>query len=205
MTLVVEEDLEGALRLVAEVMGEYHGYYAFWSREAGASGLVARVDGRVAGATVYYKAGLDGLGLGVIYYVVVKPGYRGRGLGRILVASSEELMGPVDAYVATTTSDNRSSMRMFESLGYRALRLYELEDELGVMAYDLIVYATCLYEEDLVLLKDVSRDWYERITHEHLRAAYRIWERICYEPWLRRRAKLSLLRAGRRGGQTTLI
>ncbi|BAN90714.1 GNAT family N-acetyltransferase [Aeropyrum camini] len=189
----VVEDPGLAADIVSRVMGRYHGYYARAALERlkGAVGLVARLGGEEAGAVVCYRAEAR-VELGVIYYVVVLPRARGRGLGKLLVSSCEEKLGTPHFYVATIELRNTASARMFQSLGYRVMADYELADIVGWEAVAAIHHATCSYEEDLIALKE-GREW---VTLETLSKAvpddYKdVWWEICYKPWMERKYRLA--------------
>ena len=178
--ITVEEDWRKALRLVRRVMGFYNYYYASATSTLGARGLVAKVNGVAAGSVVFYAVELELTTVGVIYYVVVKPQFRGLGLSRVLIASAEVLMESdygAECFIATTTSDNLASIRAFAGLGYevRSLSGYGegVEDE-------FINLVACAYEDDVAMVKGDLR-----LTDSDMDRAYEVWRRACYEPWLR--------------------
>ncbi|GBF08474.1 hypothetical protein apy_01990 [Aeropyrum pernix] len=189
----VVEDPGQAADIVSRVMGRYHGYYARAAVERlkGSVGLVARLAGEEAGAIICYRAG-SRVELGVIYYVVVLPRARGRGLGKMLVSSCEERLGAPHFYVATIELRNTASARMFQSLGYRVMADYELAEIVGWEAVAAVHHATCSYEEDLIAIKEGR----EGVGLETLSEAepddYRdVWWEICYKPWMERKYRLA--------------
>ncbi len=162
-------------------MGWWHAYYAGHSRSVGGRGLVLEARGNRLGSVVFYEAKLGSTTLGVIYYVAVKPHYRGQGLGKILVLSAEELMNP-DLYVSTLQSNNTPSRKMFESICYKPYTWSKLED-LSPMLAEAIYRSTCSYEDDLVMIKGSIGE--VRLSRDSLKRARRIWDITCYKPWKR--------------------
>ena len=186
-----------ASHIVSSVMGEYHGYYAGWAAEHCGGGLVALAEGRPAGSVVYYTVETPHARIGVVYYVAVLPRYRGLGLGRILVASAEEVMRGSDVYVATTSESNVASRRLFHSMGYRVESWISLERRLGPAPREVLEMAACAYEDDVVMYKEVAPGALSRIGAGDLRAARNAWDGVCLKPYLlrkrqaRRRLKLT--------------
>ncbi len=187
----VREDWRLAASIIRDVMGDYHAYYAAWAARSG-GGLVARACGRPAGSVVYYRAELPEAVLGVVYYVAVRPQFRGLGLGRILVASAEEVMEGSDAYVATTTDDNIASQKLFRSLGYTVEAWEGLESRLGPAATEAIYLSTCAYEDDIVMTREEKPGALRAITAESLEEAQRHWDNLCLRPYLLRRTRPTL-------------
>ncbi|WP_460126262.1 N-acetyltransferase family protein [Stetteria hydrogenophila] len=188
----MEWDLDSAVEVVGRCLGRVHAYYA---REAavgaGGFGLVAREGSRVAGAVVAYPA-RGPVCLGVIYYVAVLEGWRGRGLGRVLVASAEEALEWEGCRftVATTSRGNEASVRLFSSLGYRVLGVEEAAGELGWEAVDALLHASCSFEDDVLMVKPWDPSTLSKLAPDDYRET---WWRACYKPWLR------LWRRGLRG------
>ena len=169
------------MAVIREVMGRWHAYYAEHSRSVGGRGLVLEERGNRLGSVVFYEAKLGSITLGVIYYVAVKPRYRGQGLGKILVLSAEELMNP-DLYVSTLQSSNMPSRKMFESICYKPYTWSQLE-EFSSMLAEAIYRSTCSYEDDLVMIKGGISG--VRLDGDSLKRARRIWDIACYKPWKR--------------------
>ncbi len=184
--ILVRESRE-AYRLVEEVMGWWHGYYARAALERLESsvGLEALVNGETAGGAVGFAAHGEGPVLGVVYYVVVRPRYRGRGVGRALVAALERRLEALGAevHVATIEEGNEASINLFTSLGYRVMSIGEAEASLGWEALEAVLHAACSYEEEYVALKPV-RAGLDRLRCLRLGAYRDTWWRACYEPWL---------------------
>jgi len=128
-------------------------------------------------------AGSTRLKVGVIYYVYVKRGYWGLGYGKVLVASMEELLASkgTRVYVASTTSSNTRSRRLFESLGYRVLEWSVLEEELGYDVAEALEAIACMYDDDVVMVKPYSSALLSRLRGVDYRG---LWYRMCYKPWL---------------------
>ncbi len=168
--------------ILEEEMGELHAYYALEALRAG--GLAAVVyDPEPVGAEVFYTLP----GVCVHYYVCVVEGRRGRGYGRVLVASVEEYCGSQGStrYVATTTIDNRASCRLFESLGYTGYTWREIAARVGEDGVDMLLKLTCGYEDDVVYIKPAGLEELIELLEKQGRRLNRLWRRMCYEPWLR--------------------
>jgi len=160
-------------------MGHWHAYYASQAKTLDGIGLVALVDGRVAGSTIGYLVNASPT-LGVVYYVAVREEFRGLMLGKILILSLEEVLGGAQLYVATMQSRNKRSMKTFASLCYKLYKWSELEEVDEDLA-EYIYRSTCSYEDDIVAVKgrlDVKP------ARNALEAAMSIWEEACYKPWL---------------------
>lgn len=169
--------------IVSELLGKYHGYYAAYSLETGIA-LAALLEdcGDIRGVEVFYETSIGVTKLCVHYYIVVRRAFQGRGYGKILVASVEEYCGSSKFFIATTTSDNIRSIRLFESLGYKRYTFEDIEELIGEdEAYEL-VKATCSFEDDIFLVKPELKS--SSIKGE---ASNNTWRRICLEPWLKLR------------------
>ncbi len=186
---VVEVDGRTAWKIISSIMGRGHGFWALEaSRTPRGHSLVAYVDGVPAGATVYYTIDSPPVRVAVIYYVAVAPWARGRGLGKILVASAEELAsrgwrGPV-VYTATIAWRNAASVRMFESLGYRVVPFEEVASEDYSLA-ELLKAATCGYEDYYVALKSEGGVAERLLEHVDWASVDEAYEEVCLKPWLK--------------------
>lgn len=98
----------------ARVKGEWAGNCVTGARGVGVT--VAEVDGEVAGFLAVIASG----DRRVIDLVAVDEGFRGRGLGRALVADFVRRHGPGSAGLAVATqAGNAPSLALYESLGFR--------------------------------------------------------------------------------------
>ncbi|MET1159610.1 MAG: GNAT family N-acetyltransferase [Thermoprotei archaeon] len=173
-------------KIIEESMGWYHSYYASSCLEYGVCrALVARDNGRDIGITVYYTVPTQPIRLVVIYYVAVAPEYRGLGIGKALVLSVEHLNSG-SGFIATTQSNNTVSRRLFKNLGYQEYFFDELDWDTALFIEKL----TCAYEDDIVFYKDtVSLDEIASV-ESNRELAEELWDKICYEPWLRLRRRI---------------
>lgn len=182
-------------RAMLAAMGEYHQHFALACMDEGVcSALLASLDGEPVGVGIVYGIGEEEIDVGVIYYVVVREGFRGLGLGKILVASAEEVLSSrgARALIATTRRDNSASRRLFASLGYSEY----LIEALDWRARELVERAACAYEDDYLCVKGASSiSALVESLERNLSSVENVWRRICYYPWLRR---ARFLRAARR-------
>jgi len=167
---VVEADSR-LRRFVVRLARRLFGEEAYWV-EAGfrweprwVRTLVLLVDDKPAGFNQVYVWPCCGLMLGVHHYIGVEPGLQGRGYGKVLLASGEEVLVEMGAevFAATLRAGNVRSRRMLESMGYRVYSWEELERLLGDEVVDELGYATGGYTDDLVALKDASEPWRDPI------------------------------------------
>ena len=189
--IVVYEDEASALKLISEELSRYHQVFAKAAVENGGSGVVVKVNGIDAGSAVGYTVVGPMLTVGVIYYVYVRRGYRGLGLGKVLVTSLEELLEGEGSkvYVASTTGDNIRSQRLFESLGYRVLGWSTAERELGYDVVEVLEAIACMYDDDVIMVKPYSRSLLLKLRSLDYRS---LWYNICYKPWLEYRGYTSV-------------
>ncbi len=180
----VVEDLVAAVEVIGEVFGWRDAYYAREAAHAASGvGLVALADGERAGAVVAYAAP-GPLSLGIVYYIAVRPRWRGRGLGRVLLASAEEALEwlGAEAFLATASAGNEASATLFSGMGYTVKAIWEAAGEIGWEAVDALLHAACSYEDDLVMVKPWEPRRLSRLSPEHYRDT---WWRACYTPWLK--------------------
>ena len=183
---VVRDDFR-AVRVVKDVMGDYHGVYAEAAvKGAGGVGLVLYLDDAIAGAAVGYVA-RGRVDLGVLYYIVVEPIFRRRGLSRVLISSLEYVLEDMGARVFYTTVErgNAASLRAFSSMCYRVFEAGELADVIGYSALLGLLHAACSYEDELVLVKDASRVLHV-LSRVELDDFKDLWWEACYKPWVER-------------------
>ena len=105
---------------------------------ANASILVAVEDGALAGyALVLFSRGTA---LARLYSIAVDGAFRGRGLGRALLAAAEAeaLARGCVSMRAEVRVDNHASLALFESNGYRRIEELEdyYEDHMGAFRYE---------------------------------------------------------------------
>ncbi len=162
MRLEVVEARGGRLRrfvveLAYEAFGE-EGYWVevglSWSRRW-ARTLVLLEDGEPVGFNQVYVWPCCGTMLGVHHYVAVRRDRRGRGYGKVLVASGEEVMEEMGAevFAATLRASNEASRRMLEEMGYTLMTWEEAEERLGPACVEDLMYVTGGYTDDVVALK----------------------------------------------------
>ena len=169
-------------------MGWWHSYYAsVVARSSVGTWLCLLVDNELTGASVlYYIPSTEPL-VGVLYYIVIREDYEGLGLGKVLLASSEEILEArgCQVFVASTTSDNIRSRRLFRSMGYAEV---EIDDLLSFGRYrdvELVIKALCGFEDDVLLIKGASAAELIAIVKRSAQAVRSLWRSLCYEPWRR--------------------
>lgn len=138
---------------------------------------VAFIGDAPAGAEVFYSVKLAAK-LCVHYYVGVLEQYRKRGLGKALVSAVEGFCR-AEAYAATTTEDNNAARALFSSLGYKEYKWEELDRR----TRDLLLKATCGYDDDIVFVKGLPPRELARAPGD----AERFGRKECYLVWLRLR------------------
>lgn len=168
-------------------MGDYHGVYAEAAvKGADGVGLVLYLDDAIAGAAVGYVA-RGRVDLGVLYYIIVEPAFRGRGLSRVLISSLEYVLEDMGARVFYTTVErgNTASLRAFSSMCYSAFEPGELARVIGYNALLGLLHAACSYEDELILVKDASRvvSVLSRVGLDEFKD---LWWEVCYKPWMER-------------------
>ncbi|AEM37926.1 GCN5-related N-acetyltransferase [Pyrolobus fumarii 1A] len=131
--------------------------------------LVLLVDGEPVGFNQVYVWPCcdDKLMLGVHHYAGVRPEFQGRGYGKILIASGEEVLEELGAevFAATLRADNTASRRMLESLGYDVMTWDDLRRKLGNEITEDILYVTGGYTDDLVALKTGCCPWRDPVEY----------------------------------------
>ncbi len=168
--------------IVSQAMGWVHGFYARRAVESGvAKAAVLIVGSRPVGVNVFYKVNI-GITLCTHYYVALREEFRGKGYGMVLVASVEEYCSDADGYVATTGSDNTASIAMFSRLCYKPYRLEEIEERLGYHWANILVRATCGYEDDVFLFKPGDLPSVLSTRTPSMRRG--VFDKVCLEPWL---------------------
>ena len=141
-----------------------------------ASVAVAMVGEEAVGAEVFYGLPARPYSMCVHYYVATAEGWRRRGIASALVAHVEGICG-AQLYLATTRLDNEPAMRLFTSLGYDAVSWDELPRGLA----DVLLRATCGYDDDVLLAKP-SKLLDALLDADHAEIA-RFHRRECYAVW----------------------
>jgi len=181
-----DECVNAVLDIIGRSMSWWSRYYAEACLELGfCRALAAILGSSIVGGVVYYTIPLRSSkpSVGVIYYIAVEVEYRGRGIGSALVLSAEESTN-ASIYMATTRRSNTASLRLFESLGYRAAELDEISGEAG----SLIDKALCSYEDDVLLYKGVEGVEELASVLKMFRGDVETFHReACYNPWRRLR------------------
>lgn len=174
--------------VLKETMTWFHTYYAVSCIEAGICRTVVVYEDGVAGVGLFYL--VPRLNTGVIYYVSVLPRHRGRGIGKAIVVSIEEILGyeGVEVFIATTRRDNVASRRMLRDLGYTEIELKDLGSDLE----ELVTMMTCGYEDDLLYIKpggiDVASFFNKALEPSLFSVVEGLWRSICYRPWRKLRS-----------------
>jgi L-amino acid N-acyltransferase YncA len=147
---------------------------AVLERWPGSGAVVAYMGGVAVGAEIFYAVELATTAC-VHYYVAVVPKYRRRGVASFLVKKVEELCG-AGVYVATTTEDNAAALRLFRRLGYVGYRWGELPRG----AREVLLKATCGYDDDVLLIKDGDPVAVAACAQD----VERLWRETCLKPFL---------------------
>ncbi|MEM1873195.1 MAG: GNAT family N-acetyltransferase [Acidilobaceae archaeon] len=179
--LVVVEEPRLALRLLARGFGEYHYRFVESSLAHGARALLAVSGETPVGAAIGFTA----FRVGVVYYVYVEEAYRGSGVGKTLVLSLEELLESdgAEVFVASTAFWNKSSMRMFDSLGYTLIPIESLEEKSPSLAGKVEKLA-CMEDDDVLMVKPTVKSLSRALSRTSSRDIAKIWVSRCYKPWL---------------------
>ncbi len=169
------------LDLAIDILAQSYGRALEYARTVVEDGIgdvaVVFIDGEPVGAEIFYSIKLAAE-LCVHYYVGILEAYRGRGLGKLLVKTVESTCG-ADAYAATTTEDNTAAKALFSSLGYKGYKWGELKRR----TRDVLLKATCGYDDDMIYLKGLPPDALAASPGE----AEGFGRRECYLVWLRLR------------------
>lgn len=191
---VIEHDRNYSSKLVKDFieksMSWFHSYYATSCIESGVCRALIAYDSGVVGVGVFYV--VHEIYVGVIYYIAVSPRHRGRGVGKIVLASIEEILDSENTkiFIATTKRENIASRKMLIDLGYEEIGMEKISKDLE----EVITMMTCSYEDDLLYVKQNGIDVQKFLTiltkANATRAIEDIWRKICYAPWVRlRRAR----------------
>jgi ribosomal protein S18 acetylase RimI-like enzyme len=117
-----------ARRFIAATPQTEHGYASFLGRQLGNPDIVILVAEHGGEVLAYTYAGIEGYDYmslrgpaGILYDIVVDPGHRGRGLGRMLLdntLSELEKRGAAQV-VLSTAEQNEPAQRLFARAGFR--------------------------------------------------------------------------------------
>ncbi len=158
-----------------------------------ASVAVAKLGGEVVGAVVFYRASFPRVRLCVIYYIAVLEGFRGMGLGSVLMSTAEEVCADTDLYIATTWYGNDAADALYRSLGYTAYSWDELRRLLGRRVVDRLLKATCGYDDDVAYVKpnrgDDPLELLRLVGYGDEEEVSRLWRETCLYTWLRIRGR----------------
>jgi len=172
-----------------KAMSWIHSYYALACIDTNICRALIAYEEEPVGVGVFYR--VPSTWIGVIYYVAVLPRYRGRGIGRAIVASIEQLLSfeGAEVFIATTRVDNVASRDMLSSLGYIEVFIDDLSDDLR----EIVRMMTCGYEDDLlyVKLEKISlEEFFSIISRKNtVEVIENLWRSICYSPWARLRRR----------------
>ncbi len=157
--------VELARRSFGELDAEWVARGLEWDRRW-ARTLVLLVDGKPVGFNQVYAWPCCGVTLGVHHYAAVVPEARGRGYGKLLIASGEEVLEEMgaDVFAATLSSRNRASRSMLEALGYHVLGWSEVGEATCESIVEELLYVTGGYGDDLVALKTAGCPWRDPLT-----------------------------------------
>ncbi|MEM0472445.1 MAG: hypothetical protein DJ555_03810 [Desulfurococcaceae archaeon] len=186
LVALIQDDFS-TLPVIEISMGRWHSYFARAVKRLGGVTIDLYRSGELVGQSVVYRLDLGSRVLGVIYYIAILPRYRGRGYGRVLLASAEEVlsMRGVDYFVATISGDNSPSIALFQSMGYSVYSWGEVSKVCGYRAMETLRMETCGYEDDLVAIKrDSGRASLEEVCSADGKKARKWWKEACLKPWL---------------------
>ncbi len=186
LVALVQNDFS-TLSAIEISMGRWHSHFARAARKLGGVTIDLYRSGELVGQSVVYRLDLGSRVLGVIYYIAILPRYRGRGYGRVLLASAEEVlsMDGADYFVATISGDNSPSIGLFQSMGYNIYSWREVSKICGYRAMETLRMETCGYEDDLIAIKsDSGEASLKEICNADGKKARRWWREACLKPWL---------------------
>jgi len=188
VSVVEGRSLAECIDVVSRALNPWNAYYAKSAVESGvASFATLLIDGVPRGCSVFYTLDTDPI-VGVVYYIAIDPPLWGRGLGKVLLASTEELLELRGSrlFVATTREDNVASRALFSSMNYAEKRLDELYAE-SPRAAENLVRALCSFEDDVVMYRGAGLKTLLKAFERCGRVCRDVWYRICYIPWARSR------------------
>ncbi|WFO75889.1 GNAT family N-acetyltransferase [Desulfurococcaceae archaeon MEX13E-LK6-19] len=174
--------------IIESTMGPLHAYYAVECIKTRiCRSIIVLHDNKPVATGVYYTVPIDTKTLTIIYYIAVEKEHQKQNIGKITVLSIEELTAQnTIAYMASTTIENKASIKMFKDLGYTVLILDDLYRRYNDMTINLLTKITCSHEDDVYLIKTIKPYTIRQILDSiKPGTAHRIWRQICYKPWVK--------------------
>lgn len=97
--------------------------------------LVATLDGKIVGATLYKLMMVGDQKIGYVDYAFIDPVHQGKGVGSMLYKATTEHLWALgcDAQTAIVKDDNVGSWRLFQHNGFVRMSLPEMVRQFGVM------------------------------------------------------------------------
>ncbi len=190
--VIIHRDFS-SLEVIRASMGRWHHHFARSIKDQGGVVLDLIFHGKTVGQSVVYTVDLGHSVLGVIYYIAILPGYRGKGLGKVLLASAEEVLSDMKSehLLATISGDNEASLKLFGEMGYQLYSWVQISNRCGKEVAEVIRMVTCGYEDDVVALKSIFGDpVFPRICSVNGSVAKRWWRSACLKPWLDLRGRI---------------
>ncbi len=197
--LVVTEidDPDTVSRVIRKGLGSWHAYYArACLEERVCRSLAAYIGDDVVGVSLYYTVPLKPYRAGVVYYIVVDDRFRGMGIGKALLASTEEVLDErkCGVILSTTTLDNDVMIRIFRSFGYTVVLWNDLAMLFGDDVELHLLRLTCGFEDDVIAFKCLKcsslEDFISKLmSRDNLAKIVDVWDTICYGAWLRYRGR----------------
>ncbi|MEM0341042.1 MAG: GNAT family N-acetyltransferase [Acidilobaceae archaeon] len=179
--IVVREDSHLAFKILAKGFGPYHFSFIKSSANYGARVLLALAEDIPAGAVIGFTA----FDMGVVYYIYVEERFRGLGVGKTLILSLEEIFESMGTkvFVASTVFSNKTSMRLFESLGYELIPIELLEEKSPVVA-EKIKKVACMEDDDVLMVKPSLQELQRSLLKVNSKDVVKMWIAQCYKPWI---------------------
>ncbi len=121
---LTSRDFEGVLEIDREVFGGYDpsiftAFYEYYGKTT----LVAESNGRVVGFVLGFKhTPLEGR----VFWLAVRPGFQGRGVGRRLLATVLNIFRQIGAVSATleVRVSNKNAQSLYSQMGFRVAGIY---------------------------------------------------------------------------------
>jgi len=169
------EEISQVREIIEESFPEWHAYYAIKGLRNHRLLLAVDESNNLVVGFIQYKVVQSGnVKIGHMYYMAVRPEYRGQGIGTELVKSCEKelIENNVDVIIASTQERNVPVLKIFTNLGYMktdwttATRILkrlgaDIEDEYDLMwliyDYDEVVLLKVVKHGDNVVTSRSSR------------------------------------------------